>query len=148
MLAEFHERAVAELEPRLIERVERLEDQERHWLAHIERRLAHRTEQVAGIEFGRAGSDFREVRRGHHHRRLQRAAQAPEVHACVDMRRVRRTDKDGVRGLGRPAWEIGGTEIGCVEFGTGDLRHPVDATDTGCRRIPALPSRQGLARFE
>ena len=91
---------------------------------------------------------MREVGRGHHHRRLQRAAQAREVDAGVDVRRVRRADEHGVRGLRRPAREIGGAEIGGVEFGAGDLGDAVDAAGTGGRRVPALPSRQRLARLE
>jgi hypothetical protein len=148
VLAKFHECAVAELEPRLIEGVEGLEHQQRHRLAHVEWRLAHWAEQVTGIELGHADVDFRKLLCRDHHRRPQRAAQALEVHAGVDVRGVRSADEHGVRGLRRPAGEIGATEIGCVELGTGDLGGAVDATDTGCRRVPAMPSGQGLARFE
>ena len=37
----------------------------------------------------------------------------------------------------RPAREIGGAEIRCVELGSGDLGDAVDAPGTGGRRIPA-----------
>ncbi len=147
-LAELHERPVAQREPRLIEGVERLEDQQRHRLAEIERRLADRAEQIAGIELGNAGADLREIGRRHHHRRLERAAQPREVDAGVDMRRVRRPDQHGVRGLRRPARKIGGAKIGRVELGAGDLGDAVDAAGAGGGRIPALPSGQRLARRE
>ena len=62
---------------------------------------------------------------------LQRAAQAREVDAGIDVRGVGRADEHGVRGLRRPAREIGGAEIGRVELGAGDLG---DAVDRGRRR--------------
>ena len=54
---EPHECPVAQCEPRPVECIEGLEDQQRHRLTHIERRPADRTEQIARIEFGNAGAD-------------------------------------------------------------------------------------------
>ena len=70
LLAEFDERSIAQGKPRPIEGFERLEDQQRHRLPHIDRGLADRTEQVAGVEFRNARSDPVEIGRGHHRRRL------------------------------------------------------------------------------
>jgi hypothetical protein len=66
---------VAECEPRLIERVEVLEDQHRHRLAQVEGRFAHRAQEVAGVIFGNARADSREVVGGHDHGWLERAGQ-------------------------------------------------------------------------
>ena len=68
--AEFDERASRKCEPRLIESVELLEDQQRDRLAEIERRLADGAEQVAGVKFGNPRADLREIRCGHHDGRL------------------------------------------------------------------------------
>src|SRR5208337_3882291 len=46
----------------------------------------------------------------------------------------------------RPVGEIGCTKIRCVELGSRYLGHAVDATDPGGGGIPALRSRQRLAR--
>ena len=72
---EFQNSLVAQREPRLIERVEVLEDQHRHRLPQVERRFAHRAQEVAGIIFGNARADAREVGGGHDHGWLQRAGQ-------------------------------------------------------------------------
>jgi hypothetical protein len=74
-LTELQDSRVAQSAPRLIEGVEILEDQQRHGLTQIERRLAGRTEEVAGIEFGNADASSRKVGGGHRYRRLQRTAQ-------------------------------------------------------------------------
>ena len=66
----------------------------------------------------------------------------------VDVRGVRRADEHRVRRLRRPARQIGGTKIGRVELGAGDLGDAVDAADAGGGRIPVRPSRQRLARCE
>jgi len=66
---------VAQRQPGLIERVEILEDQQRHRLTQVERRLAHWAEEVAGIEFGDARAGSRKVGGGHDHGWLQRAGQ-------------------------------------------------------------------------
>ena len=71
---------------------------------------------------------------------------AEEVEAGVDVGRIRRPKQHGVRRFRRPAWEIGGTKIGGVELGSGYLGDAVDAADPGGGGIPALPSRQRLAR--
>ena len=81
--AELQDRCVAKRELRPVEGVEILEDQQRHRLTQIERRLAHRAHEVAGIEFGNAHPGSREVGGGHHHGRLQRTAQARKVEAFV-----------------------------------------------------------------
>jgi hypothetical protein len=73
---EFQYSCVAQGKPRLIERVEILEDQQRYRLTQIERRLADRAKEVASIEFGNAHAGSRQVGGGHHHRGLQRTAQA------------------------------------------------------------------------
>jgi len=73
---ELQDGRVAQRKPRLIEGVEIREDQQHHRLTQIERRLAHRAKQVAGIEFGNADACSGEVGRRHHHRGLRRAAQA------------------------------------------------------------------------
>jgi hypothetical protein len=64
------------------------------------------------------------------------------------MRGVRGPDEQGVRGIGRPAGEIGGTKIGRVQLGPGDLHDAVNAAGTSGGWIPALPSRQRLTRCE
>ena len=80
---------------------------------------------------------LREIGGGHHHRGLERAAQAREIDAGIDVRGIRRADEHGVRGLGRPAREIGGAKIGGVELGAGDLGDAVDAAGAVGGRIPA-----------
>jgi hypothetical protein len=82
-----------------------------------------------GIEFGSAHAGSREVGGGHHHRRLQCTAQARKVEAVVNVRRVRCSNEHGMlRGLW-PVGEIGCTKIRCVELGSRNLGHAVDATD-------------------
>ena len=142
LLAELHEGAVAQREPRLIERVEGLQDQQRHRLAHVERRLADRAEQVAGVELRHADAGLVEIVGGHHHGGLHRAGEAREVHADVDMRRVGRAHDHRVRGRGRPAGQVVGAIVGGVELGAGDLGDAVDAAAAVERRIPFLLSRQ------
>jgi len=51
-----------------------------------------------------------------------------------------------VRGVLRPARKIGSAKIGRVELSSCDLGHGVDAAATAGGRVPALPSRQRLAR--
>jgi hypothetical protein len=143
---EFQNSFVAKGEPRLIEGVEILEDQQRRWLTQIERRLADRTEEIAGIEFGNAHADAREVGGGDHHQGLQRTAQARKVEAVVNVRRIRCSNEHGMRRGPRPVGEIGCTKIRCVELGSRNLGHAVDATDPGGGRIPGLPPRHRLAR--
>jgi hypothetical protein len=75
-LAEFEEGSIAQREPRLIESVEILEDQQRDGLAEIERGRPDRAEQVAGIELGNPSADSREIGRSNHHRRPRCAVQA------------------------------------------------------------------------
>ena len=145
-LAELHESSIAQRKTRLIEGVELLEDQQSHWLAEIQRRRADWAEQIAGIEFGNPGANAREIGGGNDNRGLQRAAQAREIHSGVNMRGVRGQDEHGVRGVLRPARQIGGAKIGRVELGPGDLGDAVDATDTGGCRVPRLPAGQGLTR--
>ncbi len=147
-LAELDESSIAQRWPRLIEGIELLEDQQSHRLTHIQRRLADRAEQVAGVEFRNAGADFVEIGGAHHHRGLERAGQTREVHAGVDVCRVRRPDEHGVRSIRRPAREIGGAKIGCVEFCAGDFGDTVDAAGAVRGRIPVLSSRQSLPRSE
>jgi hypothetical protein len=146
VFTEFQDSFAAQGEPRLIEGVEILEDQQRHRLTQIERRLADRAEEIAGIEFGNAHADAREVGGGNHHRGLQRTAQARKVEAVVNVRRVRYSNEHGMRRGLRPVGEIGCTKIRCVELGSHNLGHAVDATDPGGGGIPALPPRQRLAR--
>ena len=144
-LPELRECRVAEHQTRLIEGVEVLEDQQRHRLTEIERRLADRAEQIAGIVFGDSYAGSSEVGGGYHHRRLQCSRKGGEVEAGIDMGRVRNPKQHGVRRFRRPAWEIGGAEIGGVELGAGDLGDAVDAAHAGRGRVPASPSRQRLA---
>ena len=137
LLAEFQERPVTQREPRLIEGVELFEDQQSNRLAEIQWRPADRAEQVAGVELGNAGADALEIGRSHHHRRLQRATQAREIDARVDVRGVCGPDKHGVGRLRGPARKVSGTEIGCVQLGPCDLGNTVNATGAGGGRVPA-----------
>ena len=148
LFAEFEDRRIAQSEPCLIKDVEVIKDQQRNRLTQIERRLAERAEQVAGIEFGNACADSREVVGGHNHRRLQCAGQTRKVDSKQHAVRVSRADEHGVGGLRRPAGEIGGAKIACVEFRPGDLDDTVDAPGSGGRRIPVLPTRHGFTRGE
>ena len=75
LFAEPNERSVAQRESRAIENVELLKQQKRDRLAEIERSPADPAEEIAGIEFGNAGTDSREVVRGHDHGWFQRARQ-------------------------------------------------------------------------
>jgi hypothetical protein len=145
-VAELQDSCVTQGEPRLIEGVEILEDQQRHRLTQIERRLVHRAKEVAGIELGNAHPGSREVGGSHHHGRLQRTAQARKVEALVHVRRIRCSKEHGVRRFRGPTGEIDGTKIRCVELGSRNLGHTVDATGSGGGGIPVLPSRQRLAR--
>jgi len=54
----------------LVEGVERLEDQQSHRLAEIEGSLAGRAEQIAGIKFWNARTNWLEISRGYRDRRL------------------------------------------------------------------------------
>src|SRR5258708_6699566 len=84
-LAELDESSIAQRWPRLIEGIELLEDQQSHRLTHIQRRLADRADQAAGVEFRNAGADFVEIGGAHHHRGLERARPTRDVHARVDV---------------------------------------------------------------
>ena len=66
-LAELDESSIAKGEPCLIECIEFFKDQEGDRLTEIQRRLADRAKQIAGIKFRNAGADLREVFRRHHH---------------------------------------------------------------------------------
>src|SRR5262249_19825154 len=113
-LAELHESSIAQRRTRLIEGVKLLEDQQSNRLAEIERRRADWAEQIAGIEFGNPCANAREIGGGNDSRGLQRAAQARETHAGVNMRGVRDQDEHGVRGVLRPARQIGSAKISRV----------------------------------
>jgi hypothetical protein len=145
LFAEFQDGLVTQGKSRLIEGVEILEDQQRHRLPEIERRLADRTEEIAGVEFGNARANAREVGGGDDHRGLQRTAQARKIDAGINVRRVRSPNEHGMRCARRPVREIGCTKVGGVELGSRYLDDAVDATDPGGGRVPALPSRQRLA---
>jgi len=147
-LAELHESSIEQRKTRLIEGVELLEDQQSNRLAEIERRRADWAEQIAGIEFGNPCANAREIGGGNDNRGLQRAAQAREIHAGVNMRGVRDQDEHGVRGVLRPAGEIRGTKIGRVELGPSDLGDAVDAARPRCSGVPGLSSGKRLARRE
>ena len=135
--------AVAQCEPRLIKGIELLEDQQRHRLAEIERRPADRAEQVAGIEFRNPRADAPEIGGGDHRRGLQRAGQAREIDAGIDVGGVGGADEDArATVVRRPARKVGGTKIGCVKLGAGDLGDAVDAAARRPRpgssvRVPA-----------
>src|SRR6516225_7331603 len=62
------------------------------------------------------------------------------------MRGVRGPDEHRVRGVLRPARQIGCTKIRRVELRSRDLGNAVDATAAVGARVPALPSRQRLPR--
>ena len=145
---EFQNSLVAQREPRLIERVEVLEDQHRHRLPQVERRFAHRAQEVAGIIFGNARADSREVVGGHDHGWLQSAGQRRKVDSGQNVGRIRGADHHRVRSVLRPAREIGSAKIGRVELGSRNLGHGVDAAAAVRGRVPAVPSRQYLALCE
>ncbi len=138
----------AQRETRLIEGVEILEDEQRHRLTKIKRRLANRAKEIAGIEFGNAHAGSREIGGGNHHGRLQRTAQARKVEAIVNVRRVRCSNEHGMRCFRGPAGHIGRAKIGRIQLGPCDLGNTVDATSAGCSGVPALSPRQRLARYE
>ena len=69
-LRKFYISSIAQLQPRLVEGVERLEDQQSHWLAEIEGSVAGRAEQIAGIKFWNARTNWLEISRGYRDRRL------------------------------------------------------------------------------
>ena len=145
-LAELHESSIAQRKTRLIEGVELLEDQQSHRLAEIQRRRADWAEQIAGIEFGNPCANAREIGGGNDNRGLQRAAQVREIHAGVNMRGVRDQDEHGVRGVLRPARQIGSAKIGRIKLGPRYLGDAIDATHpVGCR-VPRLSAGQGLTR--
>jgi len=148
LLAVFHDSRFAQREARLIEGIEILEDQKCDRLAQIERRSADRAEQVAGVKFGNARADTREIFRGDNDRGFQGAGQARQIEAVIDMRCVGGADEHRVRGLRRPAGQIGGAKIRCVELRSGNLGDAIDAPGSGGRRIPVLPARESFARRE
>ena len=92
-LAELQDVSVAQREPRLIESIELLEDQQRHGLAEIQRCFADRTEQIALVERGHADAGARQIGSRDHLRRLKIAAQARQIHSGEDMCRVGRPDE-------------------------------------------------------
>src|SRR5262249_10528082 len=61
LLTVFDHSRVAQREPRLIEGIEILEDQQRDWLTEIERRLSQRTEQIASEKFRNPRADARHI---------------------------------------------------------------------------------------
>lgn len=142
--AGFHEGAVTQHEPRLVEGVKFFEDQQRDRLAQIERRLAERAEQITGIELRHLGADAVEIARRDYDGRLERSRQAGEVHAGVDMRGVIGAHQNRVRGGLRPAGQVIGAEVGGVELCAGDFGDAVDAAGALCRRIEIAASRQRL----
>src|SRR5205807_9818376 len=131
---------------RLIEGVELLEDQQSNRLAEIERRRADWAEQIAGIEFGNPCANAREIGGGNDNRGLQRATQAREIHAGVNMRGVRDQDEHGVRGVLRPARQIGSAKIGCIKLRPSYLGAAIDATHPVGGRVPRLSAGPGLTR--
>ena len=145
-LAELHESAVAQRQARLIEGVELIEDQQRDRLTEIQRGLAGRTHQVAGIEFGNARADPRKIGGGHYDRRFALAAQTREVNAGIDMRCVRRPDQHGVRRGRRPSRHVDGAEVRRVELRAGNLGNAINAAAAGSSGIPLLSARQRFAR--
>src|SRR5262249_37559686 len=114
--AELHESRVAKGKSRAIEGIEVLEEKDGHRLTEIDGRLADRAEQIAGVEFGNAGSHSREIVGGNDHRWLCQGAQTREVEPVIDVRGIRSSDEQGMRGSGRPAGKVGGAEIGCVKL--------------------------------
>jgi hypothetical protein len=147
LLAVFHDSRVAQSEPRLIEGIEILEDRKRDRLAEIERRPA-RAEQIAGVKFGDPRTDACQIFSGDDHGRFHRAAQARQIEAVIDMRRVGGADDQGVRGFRRPAGEISGTKIGGVKLRSGNLGDAINAPGPGSGRIEVLPAWEGFAGRE
>ena len=146
-LPELRECCVAEREARLIEGVEVLEDQQRHRLAEIERRLSDRAEQSRRHKSQEPACRFERRRRQSPPPKASVApVSAREVEAGVDMGRVRHPKQHGVRRFRRPTRQVRGAKIGRVELGPRDLGDAVDAADACRGRVPLLPSRQRLAR--
>ena len=145
-LPELGERLVAQRQARLIEGIEVLEDQKRDRLAEIERGLADRAQEVARIERGNAGSHPHEIVCSHDRSWLQRSAERRQVEAGVDMGRIRGPEQQGVRSLRRPAGHVRSAKIGRIELGPGNFGDAVDASGACRGRVPALRSRQCLAR--
>jgi len=85
LLAVSHHVAIAQREPRLIEAVEILEDQDRDRLAEIERRSADGAEEVACVKFGNARSDARQILGSNDHGRFQGAAQTRQIERVTDV---------------------------------------------------------------
>ena len=102
--------------------------------------------QIARIVFGNPGPDSGQIGRGDHSRGHERAAQALELEAGVHMRGACGPDEHGVRGVRRPARQIGGAEIGRVQLGSGDLGDAVDTTAAGGGRVETSSSGKRLAR--
>jgi hypothetical protein len=131
----------------LVEAVEALEDQQGQRLAEIERRLAHRAEQVAGVEFGDLRVDPRHVLRRHHHGRLGGPGELGQVEPGESVGGVRGADQPGMRGGRRPAGHVGGAKVGRVELGAGHLGDAVDPAHAVDGGIPAA-GRHRLAGVE
>ena len=124
--AEFQEIAVPEDHPRAIVGVEAVEQEQRHRLAEIERRLPDRAEQVAGVERRHPRPDPLEVVGRDHDGRLRIGRESIEVDALIEVGCVRGTDQEGVGGVRRPAIDVGRTEVRPVDLGAGDLGDAVD----------------------
>ena len=107
LLAVSHHVAIAQREPRLIEAVKILEDQDRDRLAEIERRSADGAEEVACVKFGNARSDARQILGSNDHGRFQGAGQTRQIERVTDVRGVGGADEHGVRGLRRPTRQRG-----------------------------------------
>jgi len=146
LLAELHERAVTQRKPRLIECVEGFEDQQRDRLAHIDRRLAQRAEQVAGVEFRNARARLGELVGGHDHRGFQSGAQAREIDANIHVGGVGSADEYRVRRARRPARKIARAKIGGVKLRAGDFDDAVNAAGTAGGWVPVVPPGQNRAR--
>ena len=129
LLAESQQSVIAEGETRPIEGVEGLEQQERHRLAEIERCLALRAKEIAGIKGRHGDLGTGQIGSRDHHARGGGRLETIQREPLINVRRIVGPDQERVAGGAGPAGKVGGPKVRGVKLGSGDLGHAVDAAD-------------------
>ena len=148
LCAEPDQGLLAKEQPRLVERVEFLKEQEGERLAQVQGGSARGAEQIAGVEIGDDEAGTRHVVCRDDHGWPCSARKLLEVEPVKPARGFGRADEKRVSSLDGPPGHVGGAEIRSIKLGTRDLGNPVDPTHASRGRVPALASRQGLVRIE
>ena len=147
-LGEFQAGLVPQLQPRPVEGIEMLENQQRRGLPEISRRAAARAQQIACIKLRNPRASPYQIFRRDDNRGLRLGAQKAQVEAVKDVRGVGDPHKQGVRGIGRPARHVRRPKIRGVKLGAADFCGAINSSDGRGGGILAGSSRQRLPRGE